>query len=530
MTSIQTTRYEHSSAQGIALVEGLAALLVAVMVTAVPVVLHLANQSLGIAGAVILSAFVMYKLPSLAPVTLISAWVFQNLIVSLVSPAVETLPDFNMIRSYNFLTTTIMWLLVILYYAQRRRACAPAIQCLMDVTLAAAALVAPFFMAGLLQNPMAAVIYLRNILTPLMLFQIFLLSAYRCESSTRVHIQLVAWAVVAMALTEAMARDDWLLWTNGYSYWQLNSQPLRESGFFIRQMQQTGQVMVSLKDGFLINLLNSEALAGLGLKVYRLMGPNMHAISFGYALAFFMAYMMLGRRYFYAAICIPLLLLVSAKGPIIEIIFVILMFAMVICARRSARGLFPVLCLFLGIYATIAVVTGIRLGDYHAIGLLSGLEGFMRNPLGHGLGVGGNLSGNFAAVDWAAAQQAGRISGAAESGIGVLLYQMGVAGIVLPGVYAFIAHRCWQVFQRTRSFMLILPAAGLLTILANALLQEEALFAPLALGLMAAFAGLSLGEQERLAWFSRLASQAVDSRINRTTRLKLRVFESDSQK
>ena len=142
---------------------------------------------------------------------------------------------------------------------------------------------------------------------------------------------------------------------------------------------------------------------------------------------------------------------------------------------------------------------GIRSEDYHVIGFIGGLNGFMKNPLGHGIGSGGNLSLNMAGIDWSRAQHLGSTDVAVESAIGVLLYQMGVFGIVVLASVGLIAVRLWKLYIGTRERVLAVAALGLLTIVVNGIFQEEALFSPLALGLLLAVSGLLLGRAYRVA-------------------------------
>ena len=71
------------------------------------------------------------------------------------------------------------------------------------------------------------------------------------------------------------------------------------------------------------------------------------------------------------------------------------------------------------------------------------------------------------------------------------------AGLVLIGILAYVARRLWQVYRVTLDPVLAAAAIALFTILFNGIFQEEALFAPLALGLIAAFAGFLLGSVYR---------------------------------
>jgi hypothetical protein len=148
-------------------------------------------------------------------------------------------------------------------------------------------------------------------------------------------------------------------------------------------------------------------------------------------------------------------------------------------------------------YAIAGIAVGIRAQDYHVIGFIGGLRGFLANPLGRGIGAGGNLSLSVSAYDWSRSQQLGHTDLALESAVGVLLYQMGIAGLVVLGVLIWIALILWRQFRITRDRMLLVAALGMLAVMVNGIFQEEALFAPLALGLMCAFAGLMMGSAYR---------------------------------
>jgi hypothetical protein len=68
----------------------------------------------------------------------------------------------------------------------------------------------------------------------------------------------------------------------------------------------------------------------------------------------------------------------------------------------------------------------------HASGLLLGIRAAITNPMGSGLGVGGNFGQiftNSSRGDW--------ISSGSESGIGVLAFQLGIPGLLLVLVFVF---------------------------------------------------------------------------------------------
>jgi hypothetical protein len=163
---------------------------------------------------------------------------------------------------------------------------------------------------------------------------------------------------------------------------------------------------------------------------------------------------------------------------------------------RASRRLWLFVAI-LAVYAAAGIAIGIQSRDYHVIGFIGGLRGFASNAMGHGIGAGGNLSLNVATIDWSRSQSLGETDVAVESAIGVLLYQMGIAGIVVIGVLGWIVAKLWAAYRGTGDQLYAAGALGVLTITVNGIFQEEAMFAPLALGIMGAFAGLLLGTAYR---------------------------------
>ncbi|MFK4582533.1 hypothetical protein [Bradyrhizobium ottawaense] len=169
-------------------------------------------------------------------------------------------------------------------------------------------------------------------------------------------------------------------------------------------------------------------------------------------------------------------------------------------ATRLIGAVVTLLLGFLGMaaFAVLAIRLGLQIGDYHVIGLMGGLDGFVQKPFGRGLGIGGNLSESYFSIDWSAAQAAGTIDGAVESAIGVLLYQMGFGAFVLLAFYFAMALRAWRLYASSGYLTQGLAGFGVMVVLLNGLFQEEALFAPLALGLMLSLTGLVIGSHVRM--------------------------------
>jgi hypothetical protein len=327
------------------------------------------------------------------------------------------------------------------------------------------------------------------------LFQIFAIVAHRYRVSVTTALVLIALAALIFGYLELFAHDKLFRAVNGDSYLKWRMKQEYESGAWLKEMQETGRVYRSYLDAMVVDFLNTPWLAELGLRVHRLVGPNFHSISYAYALAIFSVVLVAIGQWWFAILALPILLVVGSKGALV---FVVLVTAAAVVVRKL-RGFAPLWCYagLLAAYAAFGIVLGIKDQDYHVIGFIGGLKGFVQNPLGHGIGVGGNLSLNMAAIDWNRSQHLGSTDVAVESAVGVLLYQMGVFGAVLLAVLAWIAVRLWKQYLDRREPVFAIAALGLLTIIVNGIFQEEAMFSPLALGLILAICGLLLGRAYR---------------------------------
>ena len=199
----------------------------------------------------------------------------------------------------------------------------------------------------------------------------------------------------------------------------------------------------------------------------------------------------------YAVVALPLLVIIGSKGALI---FTMIVLCAIVVFRYCSPGVaIGTVVALLVSYVLGGIATGIAFQDYHVIGFIGGLKGFLSQPFGRGLGVGGNLSLDMSTIDWSKSQQLGHTDIAVESAVGVLLYQMGIFGAVLLAVMAWLALKLWRVYARTKDRLFTIGACSILTIMANGIFQEEALFSPLALGMVLGLAGLLLGRAYRAA-------------------------------
>jgi hypothetical protein len=200
------------------------------------------------------------------------------------------------------------------------------------------------------------------------------------------------------------------------------------------------------------------------------------------------------RKFLMGLAAVPLILFIGSKGAVIALVLVIVGCSVSGYLRRPVlMGAFVVV---VAAYVGAALVIGMQIGDYHVLGFWGGVNGFLQNPIGHGLGAGGNLSAATTRIDWSHAQQVGATGRAVESAVGVLLFQMGVASVVVLGGYAVIARASWRAAAAAQEHTSRVAAFGILVLLGNAVLQEEALFAPLAMGSFVIAAALRIGAAE----------------------------------
>src|ERR1700730_1448887 len=473
--------------------------------------LHAISPLLAIPAQTLVACAIVAAAPAYAPPIAIFILLFQNLFVSILSSYIASPSELEFIKGYNFLNCAVMWLATFALYVFRLRDRSPEVNRLMIGSTLVLGVVMLYFFAGFLENGLAASIYLRNIVLPLFLFQLGLLTAATYEMRVTPILVTIAVLFVLCGYIELVFRDFWLEITNGYAYWHFDEIKATESGVWERDMRATGQVFVDLKDRFSFSFLNTPLLEGLGLSdMLRVFGPNISAISYAYGVAFFVLFLFSVGRPLLAVAALPLVVLCGVKGALILILFV----AFGWISTRLLGAVVTLLLGFIGLiaYTIVGLYVGLQIGDYHVIGFMGGWNGFLQQPLGRGLGVGGNLSADFSSIDWSAAQQAGSVDGAVESAVGVLLYQMGIAALLPLGFYLVIAMKAWRLYAASGILTQGLAAFGILVILVNGIFQEEALFGPPALGFLSCLTGLVIGNAIRVRSDVDIAAAPADQR------------------
>jgi hypothetical protein len=468
---------------------------VAACITAVPVFAHLLHPVFGVLSAVLLAGLCAWRMPEISIVAIVFALLFQNTFVSLVADYVVSDDDFNVVRGYNFVTIAVTWLVFTATFLANWRGRNRAIDPFVKVLAALFVILGVYFLLGFAFFGMTAIVYLRNIVTPLLLFQICMLAFLSRPVRLGQAMTVLSILLLACGFVEFFWREEWLGLTNGYAYWERSASPNYITMAYDKHLQETGIVATGLLDSFRITLFNTPLTEDYDIEVLRLFGPNMHAISFAYALCFLSIFALYRGRFALTAALFVLLVLTSAKGPLI--LFLLVGASWLNFRLFGAKFAFFCHCVVMLAYAAAGIVIGLGLGDYHVIGLMGGLHEFAANPIGGGIGAGGNLSSEFSKIDWPAAQAAGRTPFAVESAVGVLLYQIGVFAVAVIGACVWIAWRVLLIARTTGNDLHAAAAFALLTMVGTGLFQEEAYFAPLALAMFMALAGMIVGAAGR---------------------------------
>ncbi|QGM99093.1 hypothetical protein [Methylocystis parvus] len=468
----------------------------AIIVTVAPIALHFVSQPIAIVFCAFGALFVSRFMPRDVPVVVLISNIFQNTVAALFSYSVEEYADIEVLKSYSFLTTAVCWLYMAISFAHKPSAYSPFVRKLIYASVGLLAIVGVYFVLGLAVNPRNATVYLRNIGLPIFLFQMFLLLGAKQQIDLPKILLVILLAVGFCGYFELFSLDGWLTVTNGWRYLTLFTAKRLVNVDDIRKAAEGGMVITSVLDYSKSDLFNTPLTSSLGLHVQRLQGPGFNTISFAYMLSSLIALLAIHRRGLLALLAMPLLLATSAKGPLI---FTVLCVGFYYVARRSSTNL-PVkgLALFLIAYAILVIKIGSGTGDFHVLGLLGGLNGFLKMPIGHTLGDGGNLSiVDFGSLKWEEFQAAGAANVAVESAFGVLLYQLGVAAAAWFAFYFWVAAVAWRLYKQTRAPALSFVTSGILASVTNGLFQEEAYFVPFSLAFVMGYCGLILGATDR---------------------------------
>ena len=203
--------------------EHLLVFLLCLALTLIPLVLNFASPILAIVTQLVLATGVALFFTPYAPLVVVFSLIFQNLFVSMLSGYLLTKDDYVFIRGYNFFTTVVLWLWLFGHYALNWRSFSSQVNKLMLICLVGFAMIGFYFLLGMTKSPSGAVVYLRNIITPLLIFQIFFLATLRRQIPMVPFFTILSVVVIVMGYIEMVDRRLWLDVTNGWTLWEFSN-------------------------------------------------------------------------------------------------------------------------------------------------------------------------------------------------------------------------------------------------------------------------------------------------------------------
>lgn len=451
----------------------------------------LVSVPFGIAVCACVTAVICLTRPMDIPLFLVAGFLFQNFVIAILSPLVPSESVFNMLRGMNFVMLATAFALFVLAAFTRQWSDHPRARYWVLAALGVSFVIAFYTGLGMVRgDAMNAAVYFRNTITPIACFFIGFLVVllYRFDSVPGLAVMAAAAAVYGYL--ELFLGLDFLSLFNGDEYIKRQLTQQIESGYWEKVLRQTGFVLSGLSDTFMTTFFNLPVFADILPRIWRIVGPNFHPISYAYALSILSVTLLFRGRWLLPMFFFPLLLIIGSKGA--TVVLLVATFALLLLRLSGARlaALFVIVSSVAWI--GLAILFGMRSGDYHVLGFFAGIRDFMSNPLGEGLGIGGNLSSDSSRLDWEAAQAAGASAVPVESAVGVMLYQMGIGALAFFGFLFAIAARLLKRFLATSRPEYLAGFAMITVVSANAVLQEEAYYSPLALGLILVITGGTL--------------------------------------
>lgn len=476
--------------------EALLHLIAALLVTIASVSTFAVSTVFGVAATFAMSLAVATVLPASAPIILITSFLYQNMVVAWFTPFILDNNAFDALRGANFVVLVATYGAFFAASLQVRVRPFTQLRPWLLFSIALAGVVGFYLALGAVHGtPKDAIIYFRNTITPIACFHIAVVAASLYRVELRKTLLWLGAGAILYGYCELTFQLGFLGLFHGDQYVERAIRRQIETGEWEKTMRETGFVITGLKDVMLTNFFNLPLFNGIFPQVFRIGGPNFHPISYAYALAVLSTWLLFRGRWVLPLAALPLLLVVGSKGAMV-------MLLIAIAARVSLPVVGPrltmlaVVCVSV-LWVTVAIGYGSTHGDYHVLGMIAGVKGFMHNPFGQGLGIGGNLSSTTLHVNWERAQATGATAMPMESAIGVMLYQMGLGSIVFFGFLAAIATTAYKLLIRTGNTEFLFAFVAVVVITANAVLQEEAFYSPLALGFCMLIIGTSFGSRFR---------------------------------
>lgn len=477
-------------------VEALLHVCVALMVVGLSVSSFAVWTPFGVVATFILTLIVSNAVPAGIPVVIICAFLYQNLVVAWFTPYIPDNNTFDALRGTNFVILMTAFCIFFAATFQHRVRGLTELRPWLLLSIVLCGTICFYFALGAVHGGAKdAVVYFRNTITPLACFHIAVLAASLYPVDLRKSMLWLCAGAVIYGYVELIFTMDFLSLFHGDLYIERDITRQIETGVWEKALQETGFVFRGLQDVMTTTFFNTPIFNDILPSIFRIGGPNFHPISYAYGLSIMAAWLLFKGRWLVPIAALPLLLVIGSKGATFMLL-VALGARLVYSPSRASLTLAGVVALATA-WTMAAIAYGATHGDYHVLGLAAGIRDFLVNPLGQGLGLGGNLSSTSINLDWEHAQASGAASVPVESAVGVMLYQMGIGSLVFFGFLVALAVATRRQLIETGDPDFLFGFVGIVTISANAVLQEEAFYSPLALGFCLLLVGVSLGTRWR---------------------------------
>ena len=458
----------------------------------------LISMPIGLLAGFCLTFALCLASPANIPATIIISFMFQNTIIAVFVPLIPDDATFTAIRGVNFVILITTYGAFQLATFLTPNVLTPASRKLYNYAQWVLAAVLFYLALGILRGaPGDALIYFRNTIAPIACFQICLVAASRYQIDLGDAVKWVVVLCVAYGYCELFFTFDFLSLFNGDQYVERQMNKQIQAGHWEAVLKETGFVLRNLDDVMTTNFFNTKLFSDIFPRVFRLSGPNFHTISFAYSLSIISAWLLFNSRWIIPLFAAPLLIIIGSKGAMILFVMALGTRGCMLLIRKGTLLMWFFVAT--GAWLMIAVILG-RIGDdYHYLGFVAGLSEFAANPLGQGLGIGGNLSSSTVGkLNWGEAQATGATGIPVESAVGVMLYQMGIGSFVFFGFLFSLVVKCRRLFLTTHDPRFLFCVVTITTLSFNAVLQEEAFYSPLALGLCLSLVACQLAEAYRV--------------------------------
>lgn len=434
-------------------------------------------------------AWLAFHKPLPAFIVFLQIVLYQNVLVSIFSPGMSH-NSYVALSGSSFIGSVVV---AGAFSVHLLRSDDSRVKRLSQYVVAAIAVAAAYMAIGAVaQGPVAAIVSFRSVSA--MLFSLLIglrLGASWGYRTAAICFLLAVFMGLIMTVFE-IADPAWYLdLVNATDFVNLKNEGLRADTYYY----DVHSVIESQTGSW----FNSPLLSG-GEGSFRFGGPNMHSISYAYVLSIAALVLMSLGRLELALVLLGFGISAGVKGP--TVLFAVTTGLYILWhLTRSKRLLLAATLGFSAFYVVYGIRTGIEIGDFHSLGFMGGVYGFLANPLGHGLGAGGNMGTTVSKAYWEKMQHAGSADVGLESAVGVLLYQMGIGCVaVFAALIRLLQNAPFGTSPRPGAAPTDLLFIGLWIGLVNGVFQEEA-YSPYAVGLLVLFCGILAANGRRRPTF-----------------------------